>query len=230
MNLKVIQSGVDRHSEREVRSMTVLERLCDIHDLRYIRLENPIYRWTPPLDNIIDGRRDWYVGHTKPSNTFGLTPRHYGCFLSHKQSMGIGFMDNDHFLVCECDLHIIDERLFIERLTEAVRLMDTTDYPMVRFESPNDCIRTLFYEQVSENIFECNALLGTHCYLVNGRSKGFWDNAFTDLGWHAADLWFNMLFERVQEKMLCFKDKLTHQYGGACAIDDLVKEDWDVAH
>ena len=219
MNLKIIQAGVDREAEREQLSMTQLKEL----GCRYIRLENPVYEDDPPLDHVFEGNKHWYVGKTKPSGTWGLTPGHYGCWLSHKQSMALGFADKGHFLICEGDCKILDITKFKTHLEEAIEVLNTTDYPIIRFETSNNLISTTYYNQVSDNIWECDQVINGHCYLVNEKSKPFFDNLFETVGWHAFDWWLVYAFQKVNQKMLCFKEELTDQFSGFSEIDKVIR-------
>ena len=97
MEIKVIQSGLHNKSSRENQSQQQLQSLTS----NYIRIENTPYTKEPPVNEIFEGRKDWYVGLTKEPGTWGLTPPHYGCYLSHKQALQLGFCENEHFLVCE---------------------------------------------------------------------------------------------------------------------------------
>jgi hypothetical protein len=218
-NVKIIHAGLDSTAPREKNSIKQLTEL----GLRYIRLENSPWDKTPPLDHVFEGNKHWYVGGSKKYNEFGLTPRHYGAFLSHKQSIFVGLADKEHFLVCEGDCKILDTEVFLDRLKEAVDVLDKSNYPLVRFEEPNFQTETKFYNQVSENIWECDKVINGHCYLINGNTQDFWIELFKEVGWHTPDWWLAFAFEKAGEKMLCFKEKLTHQFDGISEIDRVEK-------
>jgi GR25 family glycosyltransferase involved in LPS biosynthesis len=220
MNIKIIQSGIDSLSPRETQSISQLKLLGE----RYIRIENEPYEKEPPLEEIYKGRKDWYIGKEKDYNQFGFTPRHYGCWLSHKQSILLGFADKGHSLICEADCKILNVETFKSRLQEASDILDKTDYPLIRFETSNELISTTFYKQVSENIFECNQVMLAHCYLINEKAKPFFEHLFNNVGWHAWDWWLVYAFQEYNQKMLCFKEKLTHQFSGFSEIDKINKE------
>ena len=213
--MKIIHAGLDHKDPRESNSITQLKAL----GYRYIRINNSPYDETPPLDHIFNGDKNLYVGPDKQFHEFGLTPRHYGCWLSHKQSINLGFADEGHFLICEADCKIEDVTLFKERLEEACNLLDITDYPCVRFEQANYNCTTTFLTQVSDNIWECDQLYLSQCYLVNGKSQHIWDLMYHTTGWHTEDIWLNSAFKDSNQKMLCFKDKLTTQFDGFSQID-----------
>lgn len=215
-NLKVIHIGINREATREQLSYSQLKNM---NLGRYIRLENPPYDEDPPLDHIIFGNKKWYIGKTKPMDTWGLTSRHYGCFLAHKQAQAIGFSDEGHFLICESDVKFPDEDQFRIRLKEALNILDTTDYPLITFSEPNKQTTTTFYNQVSENFYEFNHIIGTHCYLVNGRQKNLFDELYQKVGWHTYDWWLNFAFETIEKKMLCQKTELASWYEGTSDID-----------
>ena len=172
------------------------------------------------------GRKDMYVGKDKDFNTFGFTPRHYGAFLSHKQSIMLGFADKGHSLICEADCKIFDLEIFKKRLQEASNILDKTDYPIVRFEPSNKSkysIPTIFGKQVSKNIFECDQIILGHCYLINEKSKLFFENLYNNVGWHTPDWWLVHAFQEYNQKMLGFKEKLTHQFSGFSEIDKIMQ-------
>lgn len=216
MEIKVIQIGIDREAPKESLSYAQLKNMGLG---RYIRLENPPCNYDPPLDHIIFDRKDWYVGLTKEPNTWGLTSRHYGCWLAHKQAIQIGFSDEGHFLVCESDVKFDHEGIFKQRLHEALEILDTTDYPLITFSEPNRDTDTNFYEQVSENFYEFDNIIGAYCYLINGRHKSLFDSLYEKVGWHAFDWWLNFAFQTTDKKMLCQKDKIVTWYEGHSNID-----------
>lgn len=219
MNIKIIHAGIDPSSPREAQSIKQLKSLGE----RYIRIENPPYDKEPPLAEVFGGRKDWYIGLEKDYNQFGFTPRHYGAFLSHKQSIMMGFCDKGHSLICEGDCKILDENKFKLRLQEASKLLDETDYPIVRFETPNKGIATTFYNQVSSNMWECNQVILGHCYLINEKSENLFRQLFTQVGWHTPDWWLVYALQKVDQKMICFKEELTHQFNGFSEIDKIEK-------
>lgn len=218
-SIRIIQFGIDSSNPREFASTQQLQSL----GFFYTKIENLPYNHKPPLNNIYQNDESLYVGLTKEYHEFGLTPRHYGCFLGHKQAISLGYCEEGHFLVCEGDCRILDLDLFKERIEEATSILDSTDYPLVRFEEPNNGVSTTFYNQVSPNIWECDQVNTSHCYLVNGKSKEFFNNLFSTVGWHASDWWLNIAFKTNNQKMLCFKEKLTSQYDGFSDIDNVVK-------
>lgn len=220
MSIKIIQAGVNRKAKREQLSMAQLKGL----GYRYIRIENPVYEEDPPLNHVFQGNKHWYVGKTKKPNEWGLTPRHYGCWLSQKQSLAIGFSDPGHFLVCEGDARILDEEKFKTRIEEATKILDENNYHLITFSEPHRALTTNFYEQVSENFFEFDQIAGAYCYLVNGNSKEFFDEMFNKVGWHAYDWWLVYGFQQMGEKMLCQKEKLVDWFEGYSEIDVGVKK------
>ena len=176
-SIKIIQAGIDRNADREVKSMEQLKSL----GLRYIRIENEPYDREPPVNEIFRGWTHLYKPGDKHHTELGLNSRHYGAWLSHKQSIMLGFSDKGHSLICEADCKILDLDKFKERLEEASKILDETDYPIVRFEKPNSGgIQTQFYNQVSENIFECNEQIMGHCYLINEKSKNLFEKLYED--------------------------------------------------
>lgn len=217
--VKIIQAGLDLDNPREFQSYQQLSNL----GIRYVRIQNDPYTEEPPLDKIYGGNKEWYVGKEKNPNTFGFTPRHYGAYLSHIQSIMLGFADKDHSLICEGDCRVLDTEVFKSRLEEAVDLLNTTNYPVVRFETPNHLIETTFHNQVSDNIHECDKVMLGHCYLVNNNSRDFWYKMIEEVGWHTPDWWLVYAFSHSDTKMLCFKDTLTHQFDGYSEIDKVFK-------
>lgn len=217
--MKIIQAGVDREAEREQLSMAQLKGL----GYRYIRIENPVYDEEPPLEEVFEGRKDWYVGKEKEWGTWGLIPRHYGCWLAHKQAIQVGFCEEEHFLVCEGDCRILDVELFKERLQEAIGVLNTSPHPLVTFSEPNVATSTTFFKQVSNHLWEFDNIINAHCYLVNKNSKHIFDWMFNNVGWHAFDWWLNFTVSKTDEKMLCFKEKLTSQFEGFSEIDKVYK-------
>jgi hypothetical protein len=219
MDIKAIQFGLHDKSEREISSQQQLQSLTS----NYTRIENARYSKEPPINEIFEGRKDWYVGLTKEPDTWGLTPPHYGCWLGHKQAIQLGFCENEHFLVCEGDCRILDMDLFKTRLQEAIKVHDEQDYPIIRFEEPNNELTTTFFDQVSKNIWEFDNIALSHCYLVNKKSKPIFDWLFLNVGWHTPDWWLNFAFPKADIKMLCFNEKLTTQFDGTSAIDGVEK-------
>lgn len=218
--VKIIQAGLDLDNPREFQSHQQLSNL----GIRYTRIQNDPYNETPPLNNIYQGWTDFYKGPDKAPNDPGLTPRHYGAWLSHKQSIMLGFCDSGHSLICEADCKILDTDKFKLRLQEAIKVLDETDYPIIRFEKSNNLVDSKFYEQVSDNIYECDKITLGHCYLINEKSKDFWDKLYTEQGWTTPDDWLLFSFYYKNIKFLAFKeDHLTSQFDGYSEIDKVFK-------
>jgi hypothetical protein len=69
-DIKIIQISSEPDKQREVRSHQSLSQL----GYRYIRIINPKYLDYPPTENVIDGKKEWIVGVTKPDpNQWVLT-------------------------------------------------------------------------------------------------------------------------------------------------------------
>ena len=220
MEIKVIQIGLHNKTERETQSQQQLQSLTS----NYIRIENTPYDKEPPINQIFEGRKDWYVGLTKEPNTWGLIPPHYGCWLAHKQALQVGFCENEHFLICEGDCKILNIDLFKSRLQEAIHNLDTTTHPLVTFSEPNFATTTTFFNQASEHLWEFDNIINTQCLLINKNSKNIFDWMFNNVGWHAYDWWLNFAVAKTDKKMLCFKEKLTHQFDGFSEIDKINKK------
>ena len=227
MNFKIIQSGLNRYDEREVMSIGQLKSLSNDMNVRYIRIENQPFNWDAPVNNIYKGWVGFYRGRTKEKGTPGLTDRHYGAWLSHKQSIMLGFSDSGHSLICESDCRILDMDLFKERLKEAVEVLDENpEYHIVRFEPTNNPpgFVTNYNKQISENIFECDRITLGHCYLINEKSKDFFVHLYDENGWTTPDDWLLFNFNEKNIPFLGFKEILTSQYDGFSEIDKIEKK------
>lgn len=227
MNFKIIQSGINRYDEREIKSMEQLKTLSNLFNVRYIRVENPPYEWDAPVDEIFKGWVGFYRGKSKKYEEQGLTDRHYGAWLSHKQSIMVGFSDKGHSLICESDCKILDMDVFKKRLEESIEVLnENPNYPIIRFEPPNNPkgFITNFNKQVSKNIFECDRITLGHCYLINENAKEFFNNLYNEEGWTTPDDW--LLFNFVDRKIpfLTFKEVLTSQFDGFSEIDKIEKK------
>lgn len=223
MNFKIVQFGLDRYDDKESKSMSQLKKLSKDMNVRYIRIENPPYEWDAPVDKIFKNWRGSYSGRKKNPNIKGLclTDFEYGCWLSHRQAISLGFADRGHTLVCESDCKILDMDLFKERLIEAVNLFDkNSDYPVIRFEPPfyPTWIKTKFGKQVSENTYECDKIFSSHCYLIHENSKKFFMDLYEEEGWLTSDDWLNYNFGDRNIPFLAFKELLTFQFNGSSCL------------
>lgn len=222
MKVKIIQVSSDPKAEREIKSYESLSKL----GFRYIRIINPRYSEYPPTNNVFDGRTDWIVGITKPDpNQWGLTSGHYGAWQGHISAILSSFVDDDYTLICECDCLInVEKEEFINRVQEAIKLMSSSNYKIVRFESPN--FQVQFSNKVSENLYESNIMTLGHCYMIHSKHMDFWLDRIKNVGWHTPDWWLNFAFERSGEKMLSFKDlELTKQAAGFSEIDNVYRQE-----
>lgn len=222
MGVKIIHISSEVEKEREIRSNESLSML----GYRYIRIINPRYNKYPPIDNVFDGHVDWIVGITKPDpNKFGFTSGHYGACMGHQSAILASFVDDDYTLICECDCLIkTDVDFFRDRVDEAVRLLENSDYKIVRFEAPNWQVK--YTEKVSDNIYLGNIMTLGHCYMIHRRHQSFWLEQINKIGWHSPDWWLNYAFERSGELQPSFKDLiLTGQAGGISIIDNTFRPD-----
>jgi hypothetical protein len=219
--IKIIQVSSEPEAQREKDSFESISKL----GYRYIRIVNPRYMEYPPTENVIDGRKDWIVGITKPNpNEWGLTSGHYGAWQGHVSAILSSFVDKDYSIICECDCIIEDTEEFRVRVEEAAALLESTDYKIVRFEAPNHQVQ--FSDRVSDNLYLGNIMTLGHCYMINPKHRDWWIERIDSVGWHTPDWWLNFCFERAGEKMPIFKDLvLTKQSEGFSIIDNTYREE-----
>jgi GR25 family glycosyltransferase involved in LPS biosynthesis len=214
--IKIIQLCSDPTEKREIESFKSLSKL----GYRYVRMISPKWITQPPLDSIIDGNRHWYVGITKPDITkFGLTAGHYGCWHGHHSCVLSSFSDDDYTIITEADCLLnVNAVEFDKYVKEAIHAMEENpQYKMVRFESWSNIKSG---KKITDNIFETNSMIQTHCYMIHKKDEKWWRYIFNNFGWHAYDLWLNIVFDRTGEKMLFFPTKhITTQADGPSAID-----------
>ena len=215
LNLKIIQIGVNEKLEKQDFSQQQLQSLTS----NYTRIENTPYDKEPPTDYIFEGNKHWYVGKRKELNTWGLTSRHYGCWLAHKQALQAGFCSNEHFLICEGDCKILDIDLFKERLQEAIEIHDNINYPIINFAPPSIGLKTNFLQQVNNHFYEVDQIAGAYCYLVNKNSKSVFDWMFNNVGWREYDFWLLYGLDSINKRILCQKENLVWVFDGPSSID-----------
>jgi hypothetical protein len=218
-DIKIIQISSEPDKQREIRSHQSLSQL----GYRYIRIINPKYLEYPPTENVIDGKKEWIVGVTKPDpNKWGLTSGHYGAWQGHMSAIFASFVDKDFTLICECDCLItVDSQLFRDRVDEAINLLENSDYKIVRFEAPNPNLVQIT-DQLSDNLYSANINTLGHCYLISSKHRNWWLDRFDNVGWHTPDWWLNFAFERVGERMAVFKNFiLTGQAEGFSIVDNV---------
>jgi hypothetical protein len=221
-DVKIIQVSSEPSVSREVRSFESLSKL----GYRYIRIVNPRYMEYPPTHNVYDGRVDWIVGVTKPNpNEWGLTSGHYGAWQGHLSAILASFVDSDYTIICECDCLItVDPEFFRQRVDEGIKLLESSNFKIIRFEAPNHQVE--FTEQLTENLWSANMNTLGHCYLISSKHREFWLDRLDNVGWHTPDLWLNCAFQKVGEKMPVFKDiVLTGQAAGLSIIDNTFRPD-----
>ncbi len=221
-DVKIIQVSSEPSVSREIRSFESLSKL----GYRYIRIVNPRYMEYPPTHNVYDGRVDWIVGVTKPNpNEWGLTSGHYGAWQGHLSAILASFVDSDYTIICECDCLItVDPEFFRQRVDEGIKLLESSNFKIIRFEAPNHQVE--FAEQLTENIWSANMNTLGHCYLISTKHREFWLDRLDNVGWHTPDWWLNCAFQKVGEKMPVFKDMvLTGQAAGVSIIDNTFRPD-----
>ncbi len=216
-DVKIIHISSEPEKQREIDSYNSLSQL----GYRLIRIINPRYNKYPPTDNVFENRKDWIIGITKPDpNKFGFTSGHYGACMGHQSAILASFVDKDYTLICECDCLIsTDIQFFKDRVDEAIKLLENSNYKIVRFEAPNGQVE--YTERLSDNLYLGNMMTLGHCYMIQSSDKVFWMDRIEKVGWHSPDFWLNYSFEKAGEKMPAFKDLiLTKQAGGFSIIDN----------
>jgi hypothetical protein len=222
VDVKIIQVSSEPEVNREIVSFESLSQL----GYRYIRIVNPRYTDLPPINNIYEGHTDWFIGVTKPDpNQWGLTSGHYGAWQGHMSAIFASFVDKDYTLICECDCLIsVDTQFFRDRVDEAINLLESSDYKIVRFEAPSQQVE--FTDKLSENIYLGDKMTLGHCYLISSKHRNWWLDRFDNVGWHTPDWWLNYSFNKVDEKMPSFKGMvLTGQSDGFSIIDNVYKDE-----
>jgi len=217
-DIKIIQISSEPGEKREIDSYNSLSSL----GYRYLRILNPRFNELPPLNKIIDGRKDWYVGVTKPNpDEWGLTSGHYGAWQGHMSAIMASFVDEDYSLICECDCLLnVDPEYFRDRVDEAIELLENSDYKIVRFEAPSKQVE--YGEKVSDNIYLGNIMTLGHCYMIHSKHRDWYLERYDTIGWHTPDWWLNFAFERANEPMPSFKNiVLTKQSEGFSLIDNV---------
>lgn len=223
MNCKIIHCGLNSLQERESKSIKQLKSL----GIRYIRIENEPYEYHAPTNNIHKNWVNSYRGSNKEYHESGLTDRHYGAWLSHKQAILLSFSDDDHSLICECDCKILNLDIFKERLSEAIQILEKNpSYHIVRFEPISysmDYFDVGLGDKISENIYECKNIMLGHCYLISKSSKEFFHRLYEEEGWTTPDDWLMKTFNERSIPFLCFIENLTSQFDGFSEIDKIIK-------
>ena len=220
-DVKIIQVSSDITTNREVRSYESLSKL----GYRYIRIVNPRYMEYPPTHNVFEGRTDWILGITKDPSQWGLTSGHYGAWQGHLSAILASFVDSDYTLICECDcLVTVDPEFFRQRVDEGIKLLENSDFKIIRFEAPNHQVE--FTDQLTENLWSANMNTLGHCYLISSKHRNFWLDRLDNVGWHTPDWWLNFSFQKVNERMPVFRDMiLTGQAEGMSIIDNVMRPD-----
>lgn len=220
-DVKIIQVSSDITTNREVRSYESLSKL----GYRYIRIVNPRYMEYPPTHNVFEGRTDWILGITKDPSQWGLTSGHYGAWQGHLSAILASFVDSDYTLICECDcLVTVDPEFFRQRVDEGIKLLENSDFKIIRFEAPNHQVE--FTDQLTENLWSANMNTLGHCYLISSKHRNFWLDRLDNVGWHTPDWWLNFSFQKVNERMPVFRNMiLTGQAEGMSIIDNVMRPD-----
>ncbi len=206
--------------EREINSVKDITKLCNNNNsLDYYQIINQPYIDTPPNHNVIFGNKSWVKGKSKPYGTWGLTSGHYGCYLAHINTIQNFFKQEKYntLLVIESDCKIKDFNIINEKIYEAQKTLENTNYKLFSFVEPNHQSTT---KHISGDIYECDLIICAHMYMIHKKDAIFYENIIKKYGWHTYDWWINMVFEKEKEKILCFKElKLTTQYEGESQID-----------
>lgn len=210
------------NEDREKKSISQLQELSKLSaNLDYYQVINEPYVDEPPKHNVIFNRSDWVVGKTKPYCSFGLISGHYGCYLAHVNIIKKFFEDDDHdfLIIAECDCKIkVDYEYMISKINFACEILKKSNHKMFSFVHPTD--QFVFCENIDEDIILGHTIICTHLYMIHKKDKDFYKKIFSSYGWHAWDWWINFVFEKENEKILCYKNaNLTSQFEGASQID-----------
>lgn len=220
MKIHLIQISSNPQDPKEIKSYNDLQKL----NVDYIRHINPNFTELPPSNLAFGDIND--IKMTKKYNEWGLTPAHYGCFKSHSQAIASAMCKDNPTIICENDVQILDYELMNKKIQIGAEYMLENKYKILRLETPtfrNEKNRGC-YNQLTNDLWESNRMIGAYCYMVNPNEKLWWLETILKKGWHAWDIFLNYTFQSEHLPMLSFKEELTYFYEGGSIIDPNTNE------
>ena len=196
--------GEDRVT-RSIKDVSALQEF----GIEYKQINNPLYTAMPPKETC---RRPSMVSldpgivDMNRGDGWNLTPRHYGCFLAHKEGVTQNFdKDLDGLLIFECDAVCcipLDE--FYKRLCRVSELCKKyTDIFIIQwgFRHAGKTVEKI------EELDIINQFIGTQAYFfpISSREKAF--ELLETRPWDAADMFYYHYCFTEKLKMGIFNDR-----------------------
>jgi glycosyltransferase involved in cell wall biosynthesis len=176
--------------EKEQLSVKNLKDFCSSTGIKYDMRVNKIWEELPPSDTC-NRPQDIDFKPSSIGNGFGkLTPKHYGCYLAHKNAICLeDNKDYDFILIFEGDAVIdSDFKELYESLFRFNHIASTENLDLVGFGNP-PLLTNIKGPKVQD--VHCNVVpfCPAHSYLVPNKSLKVWKEKLENKKWEAWDLW-----------------------------------------
>ena len=176
--------------KKEQLSVKNLKDFCSSTGIKYDMRVNKIWEELPPSDTC-NRPQDIDFKPSSIGNGFGkLTPKHYGCYLAHKNAICLeDNKDYDFILIFEGDAVIdSDFKELYESLFRFNHIAFTENLDLVGFGNP-PLLTNIKGPKVQD--VHCNVVpfCPAHSYLIPNKSLKVWKEKLDNKKWEAWDLW-----------------------------------------
>lgn len=213
-NVKACHLLVDTESNREKKSIKSISKLKN--HLEYIQCINEKY----------EGDEWKNIVPIKGWENHG--PGHWGCFQAHKKAILENFTDDtEYLLIFEADCVIdVSTDEFISLLKKGMEFCKKNNLPYLSFGPRiiNGSLQSPTIEEDSDfqEFIITNKIIECHCILLTNYKKDYLiDNLINS--WDAADYFYNLIWQKIDQKIGIIKNSIAHQEEGLSMIDNKIK-------
>lgn len=223
--VNLIHLRTNINDEREIKSRSSLMKLVDFKNndpqdivFRYKEHVNLRYTKKPPAANC---RRPDDISMVP--DFMKLTPSHYGCYLAHRNAIYQINSEECHFtLICECDTVILSTYSeFINALKTAINEMLNNKVFYVSFTNNYTPVDKVHVDEMWDEAWHQD---GTHCYLINSKTAGWFKHKFMTNPWDTIDICYNHIFCHDRQKRYSSKIRYAFETQGMSLLENVEKK------
>jgi FkbM family methyltransferase len=221
--IKAVQFLLKTESEKQNNSIENISQI-ERFNIEYVKHFNDKFIDLPPVQK--SNRPEDVSMELKPNS---LTPAHYGCYESFKNSVLSEFdKDLDALIVFEGDAKIVDVDKFNELVNESVKLFEKGFVDYVSLGGPYDLenrvLQSPNIKTLSDNFYMCNKIIGCQCVILGKHFRNRIKNILLNEKWDALDLYLSKISNLDGVKLAVSTDTIVSQFDGKSDIDGYEKQ------
>jgi len=215
LNVKLVHllsNPMDEAEKRSIASLSQVERF----GIKYTQNVNGYETRLPAMKPLY------------PTGQYGqsLKPGHFGCWKAQRRAVEEEFDDDlDFLIICERDVVLtIPPDEFYRKVMRCLKTAASEGVDYISFGysySPlTGNLQSPVIGSINDEMYVTNHIIGLHCIAFPRARRDFLLDAFHNIPWYGADIWYNEIFGRNGKKIAIVKDRCVDTDDGGFSIID----------